>query len=70
MYAVRCTRPDVAFAENLCSRFKQNPGEIHWTAVKDILKYLMIAKDMVLVYGAKLEAELKVSCYADAGFQI
>ncbi|GJU28124.1 retrotransposon protein, putative, ty1-copia subclass [Tanacetum coccineum] len=23
-------------------------------------------KDMVLVYGAKLEAELKVSCYADA----
>ncbi|GJQ94577.1 hypothetical protein Tco_0005716 [Tanacetum coccineum] len=31
MYAVRCTRPDVAFAHNLCSRFQQNPGEIHWT---------------------------------------
>ncbi|GKB98641.1 retrotransposon protein, putative, ty1-copia subclass [Tanacetum coccineum] len=40
MYAVRCTRPDVAFAQNLCSRFQQNP------------------------------AELKVSCYADASFQI
>ncbi|GJS79068.1 hypothetical protein Tco_0728949 [Tanacetum coccineum] len=25
MYAVRCTRPDVAFAQNLCSRFQQNP---------------------------------------------
>ncbi|GJX60250.1 retrotransposon protein, putative, ty1-copia subclass [Tanacetum coccineum] len=69
MYAVRCTRPDVAFAQNLCSRFQQNPGEIHWTAVKAILKYLRNTKDMVLVYGAKPEAELKVSCYADASFQ-
>ncbi|GJU63627.1 retrotransposon protein, putative, ty1-copia subclass [Tanacetum coccineum] len=69
MYAVRCTRPDVAFAQNLCSRFQQNPGEIHWTAVKTILKYLRNTKDMVLVYGAKPEDELKVSCYADASFQ-
>ncbi|GJT41984.1 hypothetical protein Tco_0941849 [Tanacetum coccineum] len=38
MYAVRCTRPDVAFAQNLTSRFQQNPGELHWTAVKNILK--------------------------------
>ncbi|GKA73140.1 retrotransposon protein, putative, ty1-copia subclass [Tanacetum coccineum] len=34
MYAVRCTRPDVAFAQNITSRFQQNPGELHWTAVK------------------------------------
>ncbi|GJW73181.1 zinc finger, CCHC-type containing protein [Tanacetum coccineum] len=66
MYAVRCTRPDVAFAQNLCSCFQQNPGEIHWTAVKTILKYLRNTKDMVLVYGAKPEAKLRVSCYADA----
>nr|GEW39542.1 hypothetical protein [Tanacetum cinerariifolium] len=39
MYAVRCTRPDVAFAQNLCSRFWQNPGEIHWTVVKTILNF-------------------------------
>nr|GEX45617.1 hypothetical protein [Tanacetum cinerariifolium] len=29
MYAVRCTRPDVAFARNMTSRFQQNPGEEH-----------------------------------------
>ncbi|GKC57479.1 retrotransposon protein, putative, ty1-copia subclass [Tanacetum coccineum] len=69
MYAVRCTRPDVAFAKNLCSRFQQNPREIYWTAVKTILKYLRNTKDMVLVYGAKLGDELKVSCYANASFQ-
>nr|GEX44349.1 hypothetical protein [Tanacetum cinerariifolium] len=38
MYAVRCTRPDVAFAQNVTSRFQQNPGDIHWTTVKNILK--------------------------------
>ncbi|GKG58730.1 hypothetical protein Tco_0594500, partial [Tanacetum coccineum] len=25
MFAVRCTRPDVAFAQNITSRFQQNP---------------------------------------------
>ncbi|GKE20674.1 hypothetical protein Tco_1432186 [Tanacetum coccineum] len=48
---------------------EQNPGEIHWTAVNIILKYLRNTKDMVLVYGAKHEDELKVSCYADTSFQ-
>ncbi|GKD06481.1 retrotransposon protein, putative, ty1-copia subclass, partial [Tanacetum coccineum] len=43
--------------------------EIYWTAVRTILKYLRNTKDMVLVYGEKPEAELKVSCYADASFQ-
>nr|GFC26525.1 hypothetical protein [Tanacetum cinerariifolium] len=69
MYAVRCTRPNVAFAQNLCSCFQQNPSEIHWTDVKTILKYSRNTKDMVLVYGAKPKDELKVSCYADVSFQ-
>ncbi|GJS22622.1 hypothetical protein Tco_0451254, partial [Tanacetum coccineum] len=34
IYAMRCTRPDVAFAQNLCSRFQHNPSEVHWTPVK------------------------------------
>ncbi|GJY58258.1 retrotransposon protein, putative, ty1-copia subclass [Tanacetum coccineum] len=57
------------FLKHLVSRFQQNPGEYHWTAVKNILKYLRNTKDMVLVYKAKPEAELKVSCNADASFQ-
>ncbi|GJV40751.1 retrotransposon protein, putative, ty1-copia subclass [Tanacetum coccineum] len=39
MYAVRCTRPDVAFAQNITSRFQQNPGDLPLDYVKDILKY-------------------------------
>ncbi|GJZ24846.1 hypothetical protein Tco_0562305 [Tanacetum coccineum] len=38
------------------------PELIKVTAVKTILKYLRNTKDMVLVYGAKPEAKLKVSC--------
>ncbi|GKG26258.1 hypothetical protein Tco_0399404, partial [Tanacetum coccineum] len=69
MYAVRCTRPDVALAQNITSRFQQNPGELHWNAVKNILKYLRNTKDMFLVYGESLEAELRVDCYCDARFE-
>ncbi|GKD60160.1 hypothetical protein Tco_1297669 [Tanacetum coccineum] len=70
MYAVRCTRPDVAFAQNMTSRFQQNPGEHHWTAVKNILKYLRNTKDIFLVYGGNPEAKLRVNCYCNAGFEI
>ncbi|GJX09969.1 retrotransposon protein, putative, ty1-copia subclass [Tanacetum coccineum] len=69
MYAVRCTRLDVAFPQNITSRFQQNPGEPHWTAVKNILKYLRNTKDIFLVYGVNPEAELRVTCYYDVGFE-
>nr|GEX94388.1 retrotransposon protein, putative, Ty1-copia subclass [Tanacetum cinerariifolium] len=69
MYTVRCTRPDVAFVKNITSRFQQNQSELHWIAVKNILKYLRNNKDMFLVYGGNPEAELKVTCYYDAGFK-
>ncbi|GJW15634.1 hypothetical protein Tco_0019767 [Tanacetum coccineum] len=69
MYAVRCTRPDVAFAQNITSWFQQNPGESHWTTVKNILKYLRNTKDMFLVYGGNPKAELRVDCYYNAGFE-
>nr|GEW64567.1 hypothetical protein [Tanacetum cinerariifolium] len=68
MYVVRCTRPDVAFAQNITSRFQQNLGDLHWTTVKNILKYLRNTKDMFLVYGGDIKRELKVSCYTDAGY--
>nr|GEX70985.1 hypothetical protein [Tanacetum cinerariifolium] len=34
MYAVRCTRPDVAFAPNITSRFQQNSGAMVWKSSK------------------------------------
>nr|GEW78030.1 retrotransposon protein, putative, Ty1-copia subclass [Tanacetum cinerariifolium] len=68
MYAVRCTRLDVAFAQNVTSCFQQNLGDLHWTTVKNIMKYLRNTKDMFLVYGGDLKRELRVSCYNDVGY--
>nr|GEX19866.1 hypothetical protein [Tanacetum cinerariifolium] len=68
MYTVRCTRPDVAFAQNVTSQFLQNPCDIHWTTVKNILKYLRNTKGMFLVYRGDLKRELRVSCCTDAGY--
>ena len=40
MYAMVCTRPDVAHAVGVISRYMANPGKEHWEAVKWLLKYL------------------------------
>ncbi|GJX75306.1 retrotransposon protein, putative, ty1-copia subclass [Tanacetum coccineum] len=34
MYVVRCTRPDIAFAQNITSRFQQNLSDLHWTTLR------------------------------------
>ncbi|GJY37417.1 retrotransposon protein, putative, ty1-copia subclass [Tanacetum coccineum] len=34
---------------------EENPGELHWTTVKNILKYLRNTKDMFLVYGGAVD---------------
>ena len=36
MYAMVCTRPDIAHALGVLSRFISNPGKEHWTAVKRV----------------------------------
>nr|GEZ04791.1 hypothetical protein [Tanacetum cinerariifolium] len=41
--------------------YRKSQGEVQWTAVKTILKYLRNTKDMVLVYGGRPEIELKKS---------
>ncbi|KAK8696315.1 hypothetical protein V6N13_001451 [Hibiscus sabdariffa] len=67
MYAMICTRPDLSYALSMTSRYQANPGEVHWIAVKNILKYLRRTKDVFLVYGG--EEELGIKGYTDASFQ-
>ena len=50
MYAMLCTRPNVCLAISIAGRYQSNPRVEHWTAVKNILKYLKRTKDMFLVY--------------------
>nr|GEY80204.1 hypothetical protein [Tanacetum cinerariifolium] len=64
-YAVRCTRTNVALAQNLTSRFQHNICESHWTAMKNIPKCLRATRVIFLVYGGNLEVELRVKSYLD-----
>ena len=48
MWAAVATQPDIAFAVSLLSQFLENPGEIHWKAVKRIMRYLNGTKNYKL----------------------
>ncbi|KAM1779442.1 hypothetical protein PS1_041186 [Malus domestica] len=67
MYAMICTKPDIAYAVSITSRYQSNPRSEHWAAVKTVLKYLRRTKDMFLVYGGA--TKLRVEAYTDADFQ-
>nr|GEV80086.1 hypothetical protein [Tanacetum cinerariifolium] len=58
MYAVRYTRPDVEFTQNITSRFQQSPREPYWTARKPFLKAEYIAASMETVWIRKFVSGL------------
>nr|GEV40152.1 retrovirus-related Pol polyprotein from transposon TNT 1-94 [Tanacetum cinerariifolium] len=47
MYAMVCTRPDLAHAVSVVSSFMANPGKAHWKTVKWILRYLKGADSII-----------------------
>jgi ATP-binding cassette subfamily B (MDR/TAP) protein 1 len=53
MYAMVCTRPDIAKALGVVSRCISNPGKIHWEVVKWILRYLKGTSNHVLRFGGE-----------------
>ncbi|GAA0161283.1 hypothetical protein LIER_39199 [Lithospermum erythrorhizon] len=50
MYAMVCTRPDIAHAVGVVSRYMSNPGREHWEAVKWILRYLNGSAEKALCF--------------------
>lgn len=65
MYAMVCTRPNIAHAVGVVSRFMSGPGKQYWEAVKWILRYLKGSSDTCLCFTG---ASLKLQGYVDADF--
>ncbi|CAH9088439.1 unnamed protein product [Cuscuta epithymum] len=63
MYAMVCTRPDIAHSVGLVSRYLSNPGKVHWDAVKWIFRYLRGTSKLCLCYGG---GKLVLEGYTDA----
>ncbi|GJR08587.1 retrovirus-related pol polyprotein from transposon TNT 1-94 [Tanacetum coccineum] len=65
MFAMICTRPDIAHAVGVVSWYMAKPGKKHWEAVKKILRYIKGTSDVALCYG---ESGLTVKGYVDSDY--
>eukprot|EP00253_Pinus_taeda_P012255 PITA_12255 len=67
MYAMVCTRPDIAHAVGVLSRFMSKPGKEHWTAVKHVFRYLRGTSDYGLCYQGRtgLDRVLDIRGFVD-----
>ena len=65
MYVMIATRPDIAFAVGMVSRYMANPGKKHWIAVKHILKYLKGTANKCLRFG---NSDASIVGYTDSDY--
>ena len=65
MYIAIGTRPDIMYAVSHLSRFGANPGQMHWNALKHLLRYLKGTIDIKLVY---YEGPMTIDAYCDADY--
>ncbi|KAE8660160.1 acyl-CoA dehydrogenase family member 10-like [Hibiscus syriacus] len=65
MFAMICTRPDIAQAVGVVSRYMANPGKEHWNTVKRILRYIKGTLNNLLCYG---RSNLLINGYVDSDY--
>ena len=68
MYAMACTRPDIALAVGVLSMFISKPGKEHWTIVKQVFRYLRGTSDYGLCYQGRpgLDRVFDIRGFVDA----
>ncbi|ESK82330.1 retrovirus-related pol polyprotein from transposon, partial [Moniliophthora roreri MCA 2997] len=67
MHATVMTRPDISHACQCVAQFMQNPGEAHWTAVKQIIWYLKGTRNLSLTLGGASKS-FDVTAWSDSDF--
>nr|GFC88484.1 retrovirus-related Pol polyprotein from transposon TNT 1-94 [Tanacetum cinerariifolium] len=65
MFAMIYTRPDIAHAVGVVSRYMAEHGRGHWEAVKRILRYIKGTLDVALCFG---DSDLIVKGYVDSDY--
>jgi hypothetical protein len=63
MYAMVCTRPYIAHAVGVLSRYMSTPGKEHWTIVKRVFRYLCGTTKYAICYQGKLETDREVNVH-------
>jgi hypothetical protein len=67
MYAMVCTRLDLAHAMSVVSKYMANPGKQHWNAIKWIFRYLKGTTDYGITF-VRQKSDLSVVGYVDADY--
>lgn len=66
MWLQVATRPDLSFAVNMLSRFANNPGRVHWEAMKHTLAYVKSTTHYGITY--RHDSNIKPLGYVDADY--
>jgi hypothetical protein len=68
MYAMVCTRPDIAHAVGFLSKYMSKPGKEHWTTVKRVFRYLRGTTSYGLCYEGRpgLDRVVDIHGFVDA----
>lgn len=65
LYLANATRPDISYATSDVSRFNSMHSEVHWTAVKRILRYLRGTIGYKLRFSKQASEPTRAYCDAD-----
>jgi hypothetical protein len=67
MYAMVCTRPDIAHEVGVLSRYMSKPGKEHWASVKRVFRYLRGTTSYGLCYQGRpgLDRVLDIHGFVD-----
>ena len=65
MYLMVCTRPDIAYAVGVLSRYMSKPRLPHWQAAKGVVRYLAGTADYSLTFTG---GDLSLTGYCDADY--
>nr|GEV97802.1 retrotransposon protein, putative, Ty1-copia subclass [Tanacetum cinerariifolium] len=68
MYAMVCTRPNLAHVVRVVSRYKHNLGKMHWEAVKCIIRYLKRTSKIGLSFEKGRASPKGVVGYVDSDY--
>ena len=53
LWPVMITQPDCMFAVGILLQFIQNPGNVHWEALKQVMVYMGSMKDLWLTFSGQ-----------------
>ncbi|MDV3193945.1 MAG: reverse transcriptase domain-containing protein, partial [Sweet potato little leaf phytoplasma] len=68
MYTMVCSRPDLAHALSMVSRFMGNPGRAHWEATKWVLRYIKGTANKGLLYTKTEQLRMKIIGFVDSDY--